>query len=136
MLAYTYLEKGTFRLTDKPKPVLREPGDALVRVTLSSICTSDLHIRSGAVPRARPGVVLGHEFVGVVEAVGNGISNLRPGDRVAACNLGYLYETGVGVAQSWADAVKWYRQAVEESEPRAQYNLAWCYEHGNTDNGP
>lgn len=52
------------------------------------------------------------------------------GDRVAACNLGYLYETGVGVAQSWADAVKWYRQAVEESEPRAQYNLAWCYEHG------
>lgn len=35
-----------------------------------------------------------------------------------------------GVAQSWADAVKWYRQAVEESEPRAQYNLAWCYEHG------
>ena len=55
---------------------------------------------------------------------------LRPGDRVAACNLGYLYETGVGVAQSWADAVKWYRQAVEESEPRAQYNLAWCYEHG------
>ena len=49
------------------------------------ICTSDLHIRSGAVPRARPGVVLGHEFVGVVEAVGNGISNLRPGGRVAAC---------------------------------------------------
>ena len=51
MLAYTYLEKGTFRLTDKPKPVLREPGDALVRVTLSSICTSDLHIKHGSVPR-------------------------------------------------------------------------------------
>ena len=42
------------------------------------------------------------------------------GDRVAACNLGYLYETGVGVAQSWADAEKWYRQAHEESEPSAQ----------------
>ena len=52
MLAYTYLEKGTFRLTDKPKPVLREPGDALVRVTLSSICTSDLHIKHGSVPPA------------------------------------------------------------------------------------
>ena len=52
------------------------------------------------------------------------------GDRVAACNLGYLYETGVGVPQSWPDAVKWYRQAVEEDYPRAQYNLAWCYEHG------
>ena len=55
MLAYTYLEKGTFRLTDKPKPVLREPGDALVRVTLSSICTSDLHIKHGSVPRDHRG---------------------------------------------------------------------------------
>ena len=130
MLAYTYVERGKFELQEKQKPALQDDRDAIIRVTLASICTSDLHIRSGAVPRARPGVVLGHEFVGVVEAVGNGISNLRPGDRVAACNLGYLYETGVGVAQSWADAVKWYRQAVEESEPRAQYNLAWCYEHG------
>ena len=60
MLAYTYLEKGTFRLTDKPKPVLREPGDALVRVTLSSICTSDLHIKHGSVPRAVPGITVGH----------------------------------------------------------------------------
>ena len=56
MLAYTYLEKGTFRLTDKPKPVLREPGDALVRVTLSSICTSDLHISTAPCPGAVPGI--------------------------------------------------------------------------------
>ena len=73
MLAYTYLEKGTFRLTDKPKPVLREPGDALVRVTLSSICTSDLHIKHGSVPRAVPGITVGHEMVGVVESVGPGV---------------------------------------------------------------
>lgn len=82
MLAYTYLEKGTFRLTDKPKPVLREPGDALVRVTLSSICTSDLHIKHGSVPRAVPGVTVGHEMVGVVEEVGSAVSSVRPGDRV------------------------------------------------------
>ena len=83
MLAYTYLEKGTFRLTDKPKPVLREPGDALVRVTLSSICTSDLHIKHGSVPRAVPGITVGHEMVGVVESVGPGVRTVRPGDRVS-----------------------------------------------------
>ena len=49
---------------------------------------------------------------------------------MAACNLGYLYETGVGVDQSWPDAVKWYSRAAEDDDPRAQYNLAWCYEHG------
>ena len=49
---------------------------------------------------------------------------------MAACNLGYLYETGVGVEQSWKDAVAWYRRAVDQGLPRAQYNLAWCYENG------
>lgn len=54
-----------------------------MRVTCSTICTSDLHIIHGAVPRATPDTVLGHEFVGVVERVGEGVRNLRPGDRVA-----------------------------------------------------
>ena len=67
MLAYTYLERGKFALLDKPKPVLLDPGDAVVRVTLASICTSDLHIKHGSVPRAVPGVTVGHEMVGVVE---------------------------------------------------------------------
>ena len=48
MKAYTYIEKGKFELTDKPVPVLSDPTDAIVRVTLSSICTSDLHIRNGS----------------------------------------------------------------------------------------
>lgn len=52
-------------------------------MTCSTICTSDLHIIHGAVPRATPDTVLGHEFVGVVERVGEGVRNLRPGDRVA-----------------------------------------------------
>lgn len=51
MLAYTYVKKGDFRLLDKPRPTLLHPEDAVVRVTLSSICTSDLHIKHGAVPR-------------------------------------------------------------------------------------
>lgn len=83
MLAYTYLERGKFALLDKPKPVLLDPGDAVVRVTLASICTSDLHIKHGSVPRAVPGVTVGHEMVGVVEETGPDVRTLRPGDRVA-----------------------------------------------------
>lgn len=82
MLAYTYVERGKFALLEKPKPQLLEDGDAIVRVTLSSICTSDLHIKHGSVPRAVPGITVGHEMVGVVEEVGAGVSTVRPGDRV------------------------------------------------------
>ncbi len=83
MLAYTYVERGRFELLQKPRPVLEDPRDAIVRVTLGSICTSDLHIKHGSVPRAVPGVTVGHEMVGVVEEVGSGVSAVRPGDRVA-----------------------------------------------------
>ncbi len=82
MLAYTYIEQGKFQLLDKPKPVLQSDRDAIVRVTLSSICTSDLHIKHGSVPRAVPGVTVGHEMVGVVEAVGAAVTRVKPGDRV------------------------------------------------------
>ena len=82
MLAYTYLRQGEFALLDKPKPQLQGDGDAIVRVTLSSICTSDLHIKHGSVPRAVPGITVGHEMVGVVEEVGAGVSTVQPGDRV------------------------------------------------------
>ena len=83
MLAYTYLEQGRFALLDKPKPTLLHHRDAIVRVTLASICTSDLHIKHGSVPRAVPGVTVGHEMVGVVEQVGPAVTTVQPGDRVA-----------------------------------------------------
>ncbi len=82
MLAYTYVETGNFALREKPKPVLTDPQDALVKVTLSSICTSDLHIQHGSVPKAVPGVTVGHEMVGIVEAVGPAVTAVKPGDRV------------------------------------------------------
>ena len=82
MIAYTYIEKGKFALVEKPKPVLMEPTDAIVRVTMSSICTSDLHIKHGSVPRAVPGITVGHEMVGVVEEIGSEVTNVKPGDRV------------------------------------------------------
>ena len=68
--ALTYLEHGKFSLTEKPKPEIMDPRYAIVRVTLGSICTSDLHIKHGSVPRAVPGITVGHEIVGVVESVG------------------------------------------------------------------
>lgn len=82
MKAYTYIEKGKFALTDKPRPQLQDSTDAIVRVTLGSICTSDLHIKHGSVPRAVPGITVGHEMVGIVEAVGADVQGIKPGDRV------------------------------------------------------
>lgn len=83
MLAYTYVKQGKFELLEKEKPTLQKPTDALVRVTLGSICASDLHIKHGSVPRAVPGITVGHEMVGVVEEVGAAVTTLKPGDRVA-----------------------------------------------------
>ena len=82
MEALTYIEHGKFALQEKAKPQLVSARDALVRVTLGSICTSDLHIKHGSVPRAVPGITVGHEMVGVVEAVGADVKTVKPGDRV------------------------------------------------------
>lgn len=82
MKALTYIEHGKFALQEKAKPQLVSARDALVRVTLGSICTSDLHIKHGSVPRAVPGITVGHEMVGVVETVGADVKTVKPGDRV------------------------------------------------------
>ena len=82
MIAYTYKEYGKFELVDKPKPEIIDSRDAVVRVTLSSICSSDLHIKHGSVPRAVPGITVGHEMVGIVETVGADVKNVKVGDRV------------------------------------------------------
>ena len=82
MKAYTYVKAGQFALLDKPRPVIVDQRDAIVRVTMGSICTSDLHIKHGSVPRAIPGITVGHEMVGVVEETGANVRKVRPGDRV------------------------------------------------------
>ena len=83
MRAVVYREKGVFALEERPVPQIQDPTDAVVRVTLASICSSDLHIKGGFVPRAVPGTIVGHEFVGVVESVGAQVASVQPGDRVA-----------------------------------------------------
>ncbi len=82
MLAYSYISKDHFELTEKPRPQIKDRRDAIVKITLASICSSDLHIKHGSVPRAVPGITVGHEMVGIVEETGSDVTNVRPGDRV------------------------------------------------------
>ncbi len=81
MLAYSYISKDHFELTEKPRPQIKDRRDAIVKITLASICSSDLHIKHGSVPRAVPGITVGHEMVGIVEETGSDVTNVRPGDR-------------------------------------------------------
>ena len=75
-------KKGEFAFVEKAKPTIKDDNDAIVRVTMIIICTSDLHIKHGSVPRAVPGITVGHEMVGVVEEVGGQVTHVKPGDRV------------------------------------------------------
>ena len=66
----------------KPKPTICDRGDAIVRITTSTICGTDLHILKGDVSSVTPGRILGHEGVGVIEAIGSSVTSLHPGDLV------------------------------------------------------
>lgn len=80
--ALVYQGGGSIAWQDHPMPVLRDPGDAIVRMLKTTVCGTDLHIVRGGVPTCTPGRVLGHEGVGVVESAGAGVTLLRPGDHV------------------------------------------------------
>jgi alcohol dehydrogenase len=82
MQALIYAAKGQIKLQACPKPVLLEAGDAIVRVTQTTICGTDLHILKGDVPTAQPGRILGHEGVRVIESVGAAVTSFKPGDHV------------------------------------------------------
>ena len=82
MLAMSYRGPYRVRAEHKPDPVIEHPGDAIVRVTRSCICGSDLHLYHGLVPDTRVGHTFGHEFIGVVEEVGSGVQKLKVGDKV------------------------------------------------------
>ncbi|MDX8035250.1 zinc-dependent alcohol dehydrogenase family protein [Lentzea sp. BCCO 10_0856] len=82
MKALVYGGPGKREWKDVPKPEIKDPADAIVRVTAVTICGTDLHILKGDVPEVEPGRILGHEAVGVVEQVGASVTGLKPGDRV------------------------------------------------------
>lgn len=79
MRALVYHGPGLKALEDHPKPVIRESDDAVVKVTRTTICGTDLHILKGDVPTCQPGRILGHEGVGVVEETGPGVATFKPG---------------------------------------------------------
>lgn len=83
MKAVVYKGKGEVALEDRPMPVIKEDTDVIVKVTLSSICSSDLHIKHGSVPRAKENTVLGHEFVGIITEAGAAVRKYKVGDRVS-----------------------------------------------------
>jgi threonine dehydrogenase-like Zn-dependent dehydrogenase len=80
--AVVYKDVGDVQLEDVPDPKIEHPQDAIVRLTTSSVCGTDLHFIRGTVTGMVPGTILGHEGVGIVEEVGKEVHNLRKGDRV------------------------------------------------------
>lgn len=100
-LIYNKKSDKKIQLIEKDIPQITEEKDAIVKVTMSSICTSDLHIIDGYVPKAKDGIVLGHEYVGEVVEIGSQVKNIKIGDRVSAncetfcgecyfCQRGYI----------------------------------------------
>jgi alcohol dehydrogenase len=82
MKALVYLGPGQKAFQDHPKPEIAAPSDAIVRITRTTICGTDLHILKGDLPSCTPGRILGHEGVGVIESVGAAVTAFKPGDRV------------------------------------------------------
>ena len=82
MQALVYNGPGQKTLEDRPKPTLHGPGDAVVQITRTTICGTDLHILKGDVPTCRPGTILGHEGLGIVDSVGTGVTSFKAGDHV------------------------------------------------------
>ncbi|MES2184954.1 MAG: zinc-dependent alcohol dehydrogenase family protein [Pseudomonadota bacterium] len=82
MKALVYNGPGLKAVEDRPKPAIMQPGDTIVRVTRTTICGTDLHILKGDVATCKPGTVLGHEGVGIVDTVGPAVTSFKPGDHV------------------------------------------------------
>lgn len=83
MKAFVYHGPENMSLDQVPKPGITKPTDAIVKVTTSTICGTDKHIRHGGMPEVAPGRIIGHEFCGIVEEVGSSVSKFKKGDKVA-----------------------------------------------------
>ena len=87
MKAVVFHGIGDIRLDDMPEPKIQESSDAIVRITASAICGTDLHMIRGTFPGMKPGTILGHEGVGVVEEIGSNVRNLKVGDAPRGASL-------------------------------------------------
>ncbi len=110
MKAYTYVKPGLASFVDVDKPVIRKPTDAIVRIVKTTICGTDLHIIKGDVPTCQSGTILGHEGIGIVEEVGEGVSNFKKGDKVlisCVCACGKCYYCKKGIYAHCEDEGGW-----------------------------
>ena len=82
MKAFKYIGKENYELTTEEIPKIKTENDVIVKITIASICTSDIHIIKGKVPRAKEGIILGHEGVGIVTEIGKNIKKLKINDHV------------------------------------------------------
>src|SRR5665213_4638263 len=82
MKALVYLALGKKTLDERPKPEIQAPTDAIVKISKTTICGTDLHILKGDLPSCQPGRIMGHEGIGIVDQVGSGVTVFKPGDRV------------------------------------------------------
>lgn len=106
MKAVVFRGVGDVALESVPEPKIQQPTDAIIRITASAICGTDLHFVRGTLPGVKEGRILGHEAVGIVEEAGKSVRNLRKGDRVVVastvgcgsctyCRAGYHSQCGV-----------------------------------------
>jgi alcohol dehydrogenase len=82
MKALVYCGPGKKIWTDVPKPTIQKTTDAVVKIVKTTICGTDLHILKGDVPTVANGRILGHEGIGIIEEIGSGVQNFKPGDKV------------------------------------------------------
>jgi threonine dehydrogenase-like Zn-dependent dehydrogenase len=100
MKAVAWHGKRDVRVDEVPDPKIEEPTDAIIRITTSALCGSDLHLYEVLGPFIREGMILGHEPMGIVEEVGSGVTNLKPGDRVVipfqiSCGTCFMCDQGL-----------------------------------------
>ena len=127
MKALCWHGKSDVRIDSVPDPKIQDPRDAIIRITSTAICGSDLHLYDGYVPTLEEGDVLGHEAMGRVVEVGRAVTKLRPGDRVVVPD-GYVAET----IAPWGEPVglpgrmpAWRDDATNTADEQdAQFKLA------------
>ena len=100
MKAVSFHGRRDVRVDNVPDPTIEEPTDAIVRMTTTNLCGSDLHLYEVLGPFIRPGMILGHEPMGIVEEVGPSVTNLKPGDRVVipfqvSCGSCFMCDQGL-----------------------------------------
>jgi threonine dehydrogenase-like Zn-dependent dehydrogenase len=119
MKAVVFHGEGDIRLEEVPKPKIKDKTDAIVRLTLSAICGTDLHFVRGTLPGMKKGTVLGHEGVGIVDSVGPSVRNFRSGDRVlipstigcgycSYCRAGYYAQCDVAAKELGAQGTVFF----------------------------